>query len=235
MPPIRTDEMGLSLKAVSLEWAFSPGAPMFLSVPRLIIQAGEAVAVTGPSGSGKTSLLFLLGGMERPSAGRIIWDGRDITALSEGSRDTWRRENVGLVFQDFRLVEDLSVLQNVLLPASFSRWRPGRELESRALMLMARMNLSKPRQITATLSRGEMQRTALARALLFRPRLILADEPTASLDAGNEQAVGDLLFDAAREEGATLLVATHQKSLRDRADRVIAMDHGRVSPKEAHA
>jgi putative ABC transport system ATP-binding protein len=227
--------VGLSLKTVSLEWAFERGAPAFLSVPRLVVEAGETVAVTGPSGSGKTSLLFLLGGMEMPSAGRIVWDGRDITALSEASRDRWRRENVGLVFQDFRLVEDLSVLQNVLLPASFSRWRPGRELESRALDLMERMNLSRPRQITATLSRGEMQRTALARALLFRPRLILADEPTASLDAENENAVCVLLFDAVREEGATLLVATHQKSLRERADRVIAMDHGRISSKEARA
>ena len=207
--------------------------PVFLSVPRLVVGAGETVAVTGPSGSGKTSLLFLLGGMERPSAGRVVWDGTDITTLGESSRDRWRRENVGLVFQDFRLVEDLSVLQNVLLPASFSRWRPGRELVSRAYGLLARMNLSKPRQITATLSRGEMQRTALARALLFRPRLILADEPTASLDAENERTVCDLLFDAAREEGATLLVATHQKGLRERADRVIAMDHGRISLRGA--
>ena len=221
--------MGLSLETESLEWAFQVGAPAFLSVPRFVVAAGEMVAVTGPSGSGKTSLLFLLGGMERPSAGRIAWDDTDITTLNEASRDRWRRENVGIVFQDFRLVEDLSVLQNVLLPASFSRWRPGRDLESRAHALMERMNLSKPRQITATLSRGEMQRTALARALLFRPRLILADEPTASLDAANEQAVCDLLFDAAKEEGATLLVATHLKSLRERADRVIAMDHGRMA------
>lgn len=227
--------MGLSLEIESLAWGFESRSPVFLSVARLSAHAGETVAITGPSGSGKTSLLFLLAGMERPSGGRISWDGTDITALGESLRDRWRRTNVGLVFQDFRLVEDLSVLQNVLLTSSFSRWRPERATESRARALIERMGLSKPHQITATLSRGEMQRTALARALLFRPQLILADEPTASLDAMNEQAVCGLLFDVAREQGASLMVATHQPGLRDRADRVLVMDHGRISSDTSRA
>jgi len=220
--------MGIPLEVDSLEWSFQPGAPVFLRVDRLHIQPGAAVTVAGPSGSGKTSLLFILAGMERPTRGRIAWDGFDLSSAAEPARDAWRRVNVGLVFQDFRLVEDLSVRENVLLPSTFSRWRPGPDLETRADELIRRMRLPDPGQAAATLSRGEMQRTALARALLFRPPLVIADEPTASLDAQNEQAVCDLLFEAARMEGVTLLVATHQKAIHEMADRMITLDHGRI-------
>lgn len=228
----------MRLDVESLQWSFVPGEAAFLSVPGMVVRAGEVVAVTGPSGSGKTSLLFLLAGIERPASGRIRWDGTDIAALGESARDRWRRARAGLVFQDFRLIEDLSVTENILLPSSFARWSPGPELRSRARSLIERMGLPDPHQPAATLSRGEMQRTALARALLFRPRLILADEPTASLDAANEAAVSDLLLEAAREDGVTLLVATHQAALRDRADRVISLEHGRVVsdiPREQRA
>jgi putative ABC transport system ATP-binding protein len=185
--------------------------------------------VTGPSGSGKTSLLFLLAGLEKASGGAIRWGDTNITELREAERDRWRRASVGLVFQDFRLVDDLSVLANVLLPTTFLRWRPGSELRARALALIERMGLKNPRQRVATLSRGEMQRAAMGRALLLRPRIILADEPTASLDAESERLVEDLLFDAAREEGATLLIATHHQRLWQKADRRIALAHGSVA------
>jgi putative ABC transport system ATP-binding protein len=152
----------------------------------------------------------------------------DLSSLKEARPDRWRRSAVGLGFQDIRLVEDLSVLANVLLPTTFQRWQPGPVLRERAVWLIRRMGLKDPRQRVATLSRGEMQRTALARALLLRPPVILADEPTASLDAENERAVEDLLFDAVRAEGATLIIATHHQRLWEKADRRIALDHGRL-------
>lgn len=225
--------MGISLVLDSMRWSFEPSAPVFLSVDRLTIGAGESVALTGASGSGKTSLLFLLTGMERPSAGRISWDGFELSAAPESARDRWRRDNVGLMFQDFRLEEDLSVLDNVLLPCTFSQWRPGRVLQARARELMARVGLKKPEQSVATLSRGEMQRTALARALLRQPKLLVADEPTASLDAENERIVWELLFDSTLRDGVTLLIATHQKAIQGMTDRVITLDHGAISSDEA--
>jgi len=219
---------GLPLLAEDLRWTFQPGSSPFLSLDSLSIPAGQTVAVTGPSGSGKTSLLFLLAGLEQASGGKICWGDTNLSALREEARDRWRRSAVGLVFQDFRLVEDLSVLANVLLPTTFQRWQPGPVLRERAVWLIRRMGLKDPRQRVATLSRGEMQRTALARALLLRPPVILADEPPASLDAENERAVEDLLFDAVRAEGATLIIATHHQRLWEKADRRIALDHGRL-------
>jgi putative ABC transport system ATP-binding protein len=219
---------GLPLDVSGLQWAFRPGSPPFLIVESLTIPSGQTVAVTGPSGSGKTSLLFLLAGLEQSSGGRVRWGDTDLSALGEAERDRWRRSGVGLLFQDFRLVDDLTVLANVLLPTTLQRWRPGSELRARALALIERMGLTDPRQRVATLSRGEMQRTALARALLLRPPVVLADEPTASLDTDGELAVEDLLFDAARAEGATLLIATHHQRLWEKADRRIALAHGRV-------
>jgi putative ABC transport system ATP-binding protein len=120
----------------------------------------------------------------------------------------------------------------VLLPSTFSRWLPGRALQERARELIARLGLPKPGQVVATLSRGEMQRTALARALLLRPRLLVADEPTASLDAQNERAVWEMLFESAKDDGVTLLVATHQKSIQAMTDRLITLDHGTVVSDE---
>ncbi len=220
--------MGLSLEIDRLAWSFEHDRAPFLKIDALRIPSGKTVALTGPSGSGKTSLLFLLAGMETPTYGRIAWEGFDIAAAGESARDSWRRTAVGLMFQDFRLIEDLSVIDNILLPASFTRWRPGAELRARAAELLDRMRLSKPDQSVATLSRGEMQRVALARALLFRPAILLADEPTASLDAENERIVWDLLLGAAHEQGATLVVATHHRGVLDTVDTVVALDHGRL-------
>jgi putative ABC transport system ATP-binding protein len=219
---------GLPLQIEGLQWAFQPGSPPFLCIESLSIPAGQKAAVTGPSGSGKTSLLFLLAGLERAARGKLRWGGTDLSTLREAEADRWRRSAVGMVFQDFRLVDDLSVLANVLLPTTFLRWNPGPGLRGRALALIERMGLQDPRQRVATLSRGEMQRTALARALLLRPPVILADEPTASLDAENERTVEDLLFAAVREEGATLLIATHHQRLWEKADRRLALAHGRI-------
>lgn len=220
--------MGLDLKLRGLRWCFPKTGQAFLDIPSFDLPAGASLALGGPSGSGKSSLLFLLSGMEAPAAGEIAWGGQDLARLGEARRDAWRRSSVGLVFQDFRLVPGLSVLDNVLLPSGFSAWRPSRALRARAFDLIGRVGLADPRQRAATLSRGEMQRAAIARALLFDPPVVLADEPTASLDAENEEKVAELLFAACAEGGATLVVATHQPRLFDRAARTLRLQHGRV-------
>lgn len=224
----RTSTDGLVAGGLRLHYGARDAGIDAVQIESLAIPAGACVAITGPSGSGKSSLLHLLCGIERPDAGSISWDAVELTALSEAARDRWRRDKVGLVFQDFHLLPGLSVLNNVLLPASFGGRHPS-GLRQRALDLIRRVGLVRPDQDIATLSRGEMQRVAVARAALLAPPILMADEPTASLDAGMADAVAALLFELAGELAATLIVVTHDANLRARFDKVIMMDHGRIA------
>src|SRR5262249_36208478 len=144
--------------------------------------------------------------------GRVCWDGLDLLALGEAARDRWRRRSVGLVFQQFHLFSSLSPLENVLLPARFCGFRVEAAVRRRARALLNRVEVRATGE-TASLSRGELQRVALARALLFEPPILLADEPTASLDAEAAARVAGLIFSACRETGATLLLVTHDAAL----------------------
>lgn len=188
--------MGATLSARDVGLSYRPigerSAPA-LDVDRFGARAGELVGITGPSGSGKTSLLHVLTGIEAPQRGAVEWDGIDILALSETGSDRWRRRAVGFVFQDFHLFPGLSALDNVLLPVTFDHVViPGR-LRERARRLLAEVRVADGRLPAERLSRGEMQRVALARALLFTPPVLVADEPTASLDADSARLVGGLL------------------------------------------
>jgi putative ABC transport system ATP-binding protein len=184
------------------------------------VEPGAVVAVTGPSGAGKTTLLHVVAGLVKPSAGTVSWGDRDVTALAEAGRDRWRRDTVGLVFQDFQLLAELSVIENILLPARFDHWRTPSALVERAAMLADRVGLDHRGLRAGALSRGEQQRVALARALMRDPQLILADEPTASLDADNSIRVTDLLIGATREMQTSVLVVSHDAALLARARRV---------------
>ena len=200
-----------------------------LDVPALQLEPGARVALRGPSGSGKTTLLNMMTGLARVPAGRVVWDGTDLAALGEGARDRWRAAHVGLVMQDFHLFPGLSALENVLLPLRL-RWRGAdRAARATALGLLARTGVPRPRQRVETLSRGQMQRVAVARALVARPAILVADEPTASLDAKAGEAVGALLTEIADEVGATLIIATHDPRLIDRLGRVIGLADGRIA------
>ena len=190
------------------------------------IESGAVVAVTGPSGAGKTTLLHAIAGLLRPDAGTVSWGGLDVTALPEAERDRWRRDTVGLVFQDFQLLEELSVLENILLPARFDHWRTPPALVERAMTLAARVGLDHPGLRASKLSRGEQQRVSIARALMRSPQLILADEPTASLDADNSARVTDLLIEATRETQASVLLISHDAELLGRASRVHRLSAG---------
>nr|WP_306888420.1 ATP-binding cassette domain-containing protein [Ancylobacter amanitiformis] len=199
-----------------------------LAIAALDIAAGEQVAVMGPSGSGKTTLINLLTGLERVGQGSLIWGDTDLATLSEGARDRWRAANVGLVMQDFHLFPGLSALENVLLPQRLARLVLPAGAQAEAGRLLARVGIERQGQAIETMSRGQMQRVAVARALAVRPAIIVADEPTASLDADSGAAVAQLLLELAGESGATLLVATHDAALVARLPRVLRLESGRL-------
>ena len=217
--------LSLTLSGVSI--SFAGLAQPVLSIDDLEVPAGGRLAVTGASGSGKSTFINLVSGLERPGHGAIRWRDTDITTLSESRRDRWRAANVGLVMQDFHLFPGLTAAENVLLPARLAR-AATTEVKARALALLTRVGLSRPGQAVETMSRGEMQRVAVARALLRRPGVIIADEPTASLDAEAGAEVGRLLIELADQEGATLIVVSHDERLTERLDRRIRLAAGRV-------
>lgn len=203
-----------------------------LSAPALVINnlsiaAGSRVVVTGASGSGKSTFVNIVTGLERVREGCIRWNDEDIATLSESRRDRFRAANIGLVMQEFHLFPGLSAVENVLLPARLARAATSAVIE-RAHDLLEIVGLGRAGQKIETMSRGEMQRVAIARALLRKPGVIVADEPTASLDAESGDAVGDLLLDLAVAEGSTLIVVSHDPRLARRLDRCLTFRSGRV-------
>ncbi|MGD9507397.1 MAG: ABC transporter ATP-binding protein [Geminicoccaceae bacterium] len=216
-----------ALIAAGLRHAYG-GNQAVVDLDRLELPAGATVAITGASGSGKTTLAYLLTGIERVQSGSVAWGDTDLARLSERERDGWRRERVGFVFQDFHLIPGLSILGNVLVTCWFAGWAPTAAAKARAEALLAAFAVpSENRQVT-DLSRGEQQRVAIARALLHEPEILVADEPTASLDAKSGDAVIDLLLSEARKGGATFLAVTHDPALIEACAVELRLDHGRL-------
>jgi putative ABC transport system ATP-binding protein len=190
------------------------------------IAEGETVAVVGPSGSGKTSLLLVLAGIERPSAGRVQVMGRDLGALGEDRLARLRREAIGMVFQDFHLIETMTALENVAVPLELAGRR---DAFAAAETGLAAVGLAPRRDhYPAQLSGGEQQRVAIARAFVAGPRLLLADEPTGNLDGATGRRVMDCLFAEQARRGATLLLVTHDLGLAGRCGRRLEMRDGRI-------
>jgi putative ABC transport system ATP-binding protein len=189
------------------------------------VDAGEWIAIMGPSGSGKTTLINILGGLDHPSAGRVVIDGLEIGSLGERELSRYRAEKIGFVFQQFHLVPYLTALENVMLAQYFHSITDEKEAEEslRRVGLADRMD-----HVPAELSGGEQQRVAIARALINNPKLILADEPTGNLDEVNEAAILNLLRDL-NEAGHTILVVTHSQAIGSLADRRIELEHGRLA------
>jgi lipoprotein-releasing system ATP-binding protein len=212
----------------------TPSGP--LSVLRDVsfeVQRGEAVAVMGPSGSGKSTLLHVLGTLDRPTHGEVRLDGQDPFALSEPRLADFRNRAIGFVFQDHHLLPQCSVLENVLIPTLVGG--NGRaEVRGWALHLLERVGLShRLDHRPAELSGGERQRVAVARALVRRPALLLADEPTGNLDRAKADEVGRLLLDLHREERTVLVVVTHSPRLAGQFPRVLVMKDGALRPADA--
>jgi ABC-type lipoprotein export system ATPase subunit len=189
-----------------------------LDVPRFSVAEGEQMVLVGRSGCGKTTLLHVIAGISRPDSGRVLIDGRDITRLSESGADRFRAATIGYVFQTFNLLPGFSALENVQLGMTFAR---GRYNASRARDLLDRVGLSqradhKPSQLSV----GEQQRVAVARALANRPKVLLADEPTANVDPGNQQNIINLIRGTCKEEGVALIVVTHAAEVAGQFERV---------------
>ncbi len=194
-----------------------------LRVPELRVAASETLAVIGPSGSGKTTLLNLVAGILRPSQGRVLTYGTDLAALEEAARRDFRVRHVGLVFQEFELLEYLDVLDNILLPYRINAsLRLSNAVRERATGLAERLGIAdKLRRLPRRLSQGERQRAAVCRALVTGPELLLADEPTGNLDPRNKERVLDSLFDCVADTGTTLVAVTHDHDILKRFARVI--------------
>ena len=213
----------ISVRDLAFEY---PGGGFCLRVTELSIRRGEAVALVGPSGCGKTTLLQLVAGILVPSSGDVSVDGVPLARTSEAARRKFRVSRIGLVFQGFELLDYLDVRQNVLLPYRLhAAVRLTATADTRARRLAERVGLSeKLRRFPERLSQGEKQRVALCRALVTEPSIVLADEPTSSLDADNAARSMDLLFELVRERSTTLLMLTHEESVLERFDRVVRLD-----------
>lgn len=219
----------LEVRDLLVRFSNGSSAVTALDVEELSVPAGSLLAVTGPSGSGKSTLLYAICGLLRPQRGRIRWQGRNILDDPESARDRWRRRTIGFAFQDFHLLPELTPLQNVLLPASFEHFAVDGAMRKRANALLERFSVPLARKTTAVLSRGEQQRVALARALLFDPPVILADEPTASLDAASGAVVIGILRQLAIEDRRTVIAISHDQALIAGFSDAVALDHGKMS------
>ncbi|GAB3187746.1 putative ABC transport system ATP-binding protein [Micromonospora palomenae] len=211
------------------------GATVALAGASLRVDPGEVVAVMGSSGSGKSTLLHCLAGIVRPDGGRVRYDGRDLAELSDAERSALRRESFGFVFQFGQLVPELTCLENVALPLRLARVGR-REAERRALDWLTRVEVAEVAgKRPAEVSGGQGQRVAVARALVGRPRVVFADEPTGALDSLNGERVMRLLTGAARETGAAVVLVTHEARVAAYSDREVVVRDGRTRDLEAVA
>jgi putative ABC transport system ATP-binding protein len=215
----------LHADGVNLSFADSGGAQFaVLDDVSFKPEPGKITAISGPSGSGKSTLLYVLAGLLPPGTGTISFDGTNLYAMSEKRRDAWRRSHIGFIFQDFHLIDELSPLANATLPATFGSARGVRE---RATQMLKRLGVPAERQTIAQLSRGERQRVAVARALAFDPPMVLADEPSASLDRASAMDLVSILTDLAKE-GRTVVVATHDPDILASSHTIFSLQHGRL-------
>ncbi len=196
----------------------------------LRMESGNRVAVIGPSGSGKSTLLNIVGGMDQPSSGRVLLNGEDPAQLNPAALARFRGRNIGFVFQDHHLLPQCNVLENVLIPV-LAEGRVREDDLRHATELLERVGLAaRSRHLPGELSGGERQRTAIARALIRHPVLVLADEPTGNLDATSAEQVRDLLFRTTDAFGTMLILVTHNERLAASAERVFRLEEGRLSP-----
>ncbi|HJB82204.1 MAG TPA: ABC transporter ATP-binding protein [Candidatus Mediterraneibacter intestinavium] len=191
------------------------------------LQKGEFAAVVGESGSGKSTLLNCVGGLDTPTAGKVLLDGQDLFAMKENRRTVFRRQNIGFIFQSFQLIPELNVEQNIIFPILLDYQKPDKRRVDEILEVLG---LTERRHhLPGQLSGGQQQRVAIGRALIMRPMLVLADEPTGNLDSKNSQDVMDLLMKASRYYQQTILMITHNENLTANVDRVLKVRDGELS------
>ena len=218
-PVIMLDEARLALSSAE-------GMVEILRGISLSIEAGETVGVLGPSGAGKTSLLMIMAGLESLTGGSISLAENDITTMGEDALAALRRDQVGIVFQAFRLIPSMTALQNVAVPMELAGRRDADEMAATALEAVGLGH--RKTHLPDQMSGGEQQRVAIARAIATRPRILLADEPTGNLDSGTSEKVIATLFEATKSAGAALVLVTHDADLAERCERVLTIEDGRI-------
>lgn len=222
--------MGLMVRKLVKDYATRSGPLHVLRGIDLEVGPREALVIMGPSGSGKSTLLYILGTLDTPTSGSVLLEGKNPFALQERELASFRNRSLGFVFQDHHLLPQCSVLENVLIPTLVGI-EPAARVKSRALQLLERVGLAERLEHRpAELSGGERQRVAVARALIHKPALLLADEPTGNLDRQSAKAVGKLLLELSQEEGFVLVVVTHSGELASTFPRIERMEDGRLVP-----
>ena len=217
----------LEVRDLSKTYGSGEAAVQALKRVSFTVPQGEFVAVVGESGSGKSTLLNMIGGLDTPTAGQVLIDGKDIFAMKELRLTVFRRRNIGFIFQSFNLIPELTVEQNIIFPVLLDYQKPDRRyLEE----LLAVLGLRERRHhLPSQLSGGQQQRVAIGRALITRPALILADEPTGNLDTRNTSEVITLLKDASRRYEQTIVMITHSQNIAQTADRILRVSDGMVT------
>jgi putative ABC transport system ATP-binding protein len=217
----------LEVQNVSKTYGRGEAAVHALKQAAFSVPKGEFVAIVGESGSGKSTLLNMIGALDTPTSGKVLIDGRDIFSMKDSSLTVFRRRNIGFIFQNFNLIPELTVEQNIIFPVLLDYEKPNKKyLEE----LLAVLNLKERRHhLPSQLSGGQQQRVAIGRALITRPALILADEPTGNLDSQNTREVITLLKEASRKYEQTIVMITHSRSIAQTADRILQVSDGVVS------
>jgi len=224
-----TEPATLSCEHVSKHFVEAGQRLVVLKDVNLVVERGETLAIVGASGSGKTTLLQILGGLDLPSGGTVSINGQSFADLSDGARGTLRNRALGFIYQFHHLLPEFTALENVAMPLLVRR-RPVAEAEREARALLERVGLgARLTHRPAQLSGGERQRAAVARALVTRPQLVLADEPTGNLDGANARGVLELMLELNRELGTSLMIVTHAPEIAARMQRVLVLEDGRLS------
>ncbi|MDP2337569.1 MAG: ABC transporter ATP-binding protein [Bacteroidota bacterium] len=206
-----------------------PKGRVILDQLDLEVNSGERIAIVGPSGSGKTTLLNLIGTLDRPDSGEMVFENQKLSGFTDQQLAQFRNEKIGFVFQLHHLLPQLTLFENILLPTLTDKKLQGKETIEHAQKLINRMGLAEvAHQKPSELSGGECQRTAVARALINRPGLILADEPTGALDQKSSGILADLLVELNKEEGVTLIVVTHSMDLAKKMERIYRIENGKL-------
>lgn len=214
----------LEVKELSKTYGRGETAVHALKAASFSVPKGEFVAIVGESGSGKSTLLNLIGALDTPTSGKVFVDGKDIFAMKDRNLTVFRRRNIGFVFQSFNLIPELTVKQNIIFPVLLDYQKPNQKYLEELLDVL---NLTERRKhLPSQLSGGQQQRVAIGRALMTRPSLILADEPTGNLDTQNSSEVIALLKEASRKYEQTIVMITHSKSIAQTADRILQVSDG---------
>ena len=225
-----TTPPALDIHELRFRYAGMPSTDPVVDIPSLKLDRAEQMLLKGRSGSGKSTLLYLIAGLMEPQGGQVLINGKNVHQLQGEKRDLFRGRTIGMIFQTFNLLQGFTALENVLAALMFSDLPPQHHRE-RATALLDSLGIDRPNQFVERLSIGQQQRVAVARAVACEPTLVLADEPTASLDPENADAAMDLILNACIETGAALLCTSHDPSLASRFGRCVDLSRLRVEPE----